>query len=92
MKGRRGRRKGGEKIEKKEKRSNKKGKGIIQSIIGFVIANAYMAVFGMYFGTSKAVDVLLLLNLFLVCLPALLCFVFGMVEIFAPGELDEDED
>lgn len=51
-----------------------------------------MAVFGMYFGTSKAVELLLLLNLFLVFLPALFCFVFGMVEIFAPGELDEDED
>ena len=79
-------------MNSKEKHSNKKGKGIIQSIIGFVIANGYMAVFGMYFGTSKAVTLLLLLNLFLVCLPALFCFVFGMVEIFAPGELDEDED
>ena len=79
-------------MNSKEKHVNKKGKGIIQSIIGFVIANGYTVVFGMYFGTSKAVDVLLLLNLFLVCLPALLCFVFGMVEIFAPGELDEDED
>lgn len=79
-------------MNSKEKHVNKKGKGIIQSIIGFVIANGYTAVFGMYFGTSKAVDVLLLLNLFLVCLPALLCFIFGMVEIFAPGELDEDED
>lgn len=79
-------------MNSKEKRSNKKGKGIIQSIIGFVIANGYMAVFGMYFGTSKAVTLLLLLNLFLVCVPALFCFVFGMVEIFAPGELDEDED
>ena len=79
-------------MNSKEKRSNKKGKGIIRSIIGFVIANGYMAVFGMYFGTSKAVNLLLLLNLFLVCVPALFCFVFGMVEIFAPGELGEDED
>lgn len=79
-------------MNSKEKRVNKKCKGIIQSIIGFVIANGYTAVFGMYFGTSKAIDVLLLLNLFLVCLPALLCFVFGMAEIFASGELDEDKD
>ena len=79
-------------MNSKEKRSNKKGKGIIQSIIGFFIANGYMSVFGMYFGTSKAVTLLLLLNLFLLCLPALFCFVFGMVEIFAPGELDKDED
>lgn len=79
-------------MNSKEKRSNKKGKGIIQSIIGFVIVNGYMAVFGMYFGTSKAVNLLLLLNLSLICVPALFCFVFGMVEIFAPGELDEDED
>ena len=79
-------------MNSKEKRSNKKGKGIIQSIIGFVIANGYTAVFGMYFGTSKAVELLLLLNLFLVLAPALFCFVFGMVEIFAPGELDENED
>lgn len=80
-------------MNSKEKHVNKKGKGIIQSIIGFVIANGYMAVFGMYFGTtSKAVDVLLLLNLFLIFLPALFCFVFGIAEIFAPGELDKDED
>ena len=79
-------------MNSKEKHVNKKGKGIIQSIIGFVIANGYTVVFGMYFGISKAVDVLLLLNLFLVFLPALFCFVFGMAEIFAPGEFDEDED
>lgn len=79
-------------MNSKEKHVNKKGKGIIQSIIGFVIANGYTAVFGMYFGTSKVVDVLLLLNLFLVWLPALFCFVFGMEEIFTPGELGEDED
>ena len=79
-------------MNSKQKALNKKGKGIIQSIIGFVIANGYMAVFGMYFGTSKVVDVLLLLNLFLVWLPALFCFVFGMAEIFTPGELGEDED
>ena len=79
-------------MNSKEKRINKKGKGIIQSIIGFVIANGYMTVFGMYFGTSKAVNLLLLLNLFLIFAPALFCFAFGMVEIFAPGELDEDED
>ena len=51
-------------MNSKEKRVNKKVKGIIQSIIGFVIANGYTAVFGMYFGTSKAVNVLLLLNFF----------------------------
>lgn len=79
-------------MNSKEKRVNKKGKGIIQSIIGFVIANGYAAVFGMCFGTSKAVDVLLLLNLCLVFLPAIFCFVFGMAEIFASGELDKDED
>lgn len=79
-------------MNSKEKRVNKKGKGIIQSIIGFVIANGYMAVFGMCFGTSKAVDVLLLLNLCLVFLPALFCFTFGMAEAFASGELDKDED
>ena len=79
-------------MNSKEKRINKKDKGIIQSIIGFVIANGYMAVFGMYFGTSKAVNLLLLLNLFLIFAPALFCFTFGMVEIFAPGELDENED
>ena len=79
-------------MNSKEKRINKKEKWIIQSIICFVIANGYMAVFGMYFGTSKAVNLLLLLNLFLIFAPALFCFAFGMVEIFAPGELDENED
>ena len=53
--------------------------GVYLTIIGFIVGNIYVALFAMYWGTSRVASGLLLINGFFIFVPSFFCFVAGLV-------------
>lgn len=53
--------------------------GAFLILIGFIVANIYVVLFAMYWGTSRVASGLLLINGFFVFVPSFFCFVAGLV-------------
>ncbi|OTF89758.1 hypothetical protein A8C46_00320 [Ligilactobacillus salivarius] len=52
---------------------------VFSTIVGFIIASTYVALFAMYWGTSRVASGLLLINGFFIFVPSFFCFVAGLV-------------